>query len=66
MPATDVQKIDWEDVQGMVLRGYGKHPYATNLLLQVDDAARPEPGWRPWRAASPPPNAPRHGETNAT
>jgi Dyp-type peroxidase family len=46
MPATDVQKINWEDVQGMVLRGYGKHPYATNLLLQVDDAA----GARAWLA----------------
>ena len=33
-----MQKINWEDVQGMVLRGYGKHPYATNLLLEVDDA----------------------------
>ena len=23
MPETDVQTIDWDDVQGMVLRGYG-------------------------------------------
>jgi Dyp-type peroxidase family len=46
MPATDATKIDWEDVQGMVLRGYGKHPFATNLLLQVDDAA----GARAWLA----------------
>jgi Dyp-type peroxidase family len=44
MPATDVQTIGWDDVQGMVLRGYGKHPYSTNLLLQVDDAA----GTRAW------------------
>jgi Dyp-type peroxidase family len=46
MPASDVQKINWEDVQGMVLRGYGKHPYSTNLLLQVDDA----PAARAWLA----------------
>lgn len=39
MATTSVPTIDWNDVQGMVLRGYGKHPYAANLFLQVDDAA---------------------------
>ena len=39
MVTTPAPTIDWNDVQGMVLRGYGKHAYAANLLLQVDDAA---------------------------
>jgi Dyp-type peroxidase family len=33
------QKVEWHDVQGLVLRGYGKHPYSANLLLQIDDSA---------------------------
>ena len=37
---TPAPTIDWTDVQGVVLRGYGKHPYAANLFLQVDDAAQ--------------------------
>ncbi len=39
MANTPAPAIDWNDVQGMVLRGYGKHPYSANLVLQVDDAA---------------------------
>jgi Dyp-type peroxidase family len=38
MATTPVPTIDWNDVQGIVLRGYGKHAYAANLFLQVDDA----------------------------
>ena len=33
-------------MQGLVLRGYGKHPYSGNLFLQVNDAA----GARAWLA----------------
>jgi Dyp-type peroxidase family len=39
MATTTAPTIDWSDVQGMVLRGYGKHPYSANLFLQVDNAA---------------------------
>jgi Dyp-type peroxidase family len=38
MASASTPTIDWNDVQGMVLRGYGKHPYSANLLLQVDNA----------------------------
>jgi deferrochelatase/peroxidase EfeB len=37
MATTPVPTIDWNDVQGIVLRGYGKHAYAANLLLQVEE-----------------------------
>ncbi|HEY2154774.1 MAG TPA: Dyp-type peroxidase [Isosphaeraceae bacterium] len=44
MAAATTPTIDWSDVQGMVLKGYGKHPYSANLLLRIDDAARAR-GW---------------------
>jgi Dyp-type peroxidase family len=47
MATIPVPTIDWNDVQGMVLRGYGKHPYAANLFLQVNDAE----GARTWLGA---------------
>jgi Dyp-type peroxidase family len=36
--STPAAPINWEDVQGLVLHGYGQHRYAGNLLLQIDDA----------------------------
>jgi Dyp-type peroxidase family len=36
--STSTAPINWEDVQGLVLHGYGQHPYTGNLLLQIDDA----------------------------
>jgi hypothetical protein len=36
--------INWEDVQGLVLHGYGQHLFTGNLLLQIDDAALAR-GW---------------------
>ena len=38
--ATQVPVVEWQDVQGMVLRGYGKHPHSANLFLRIDDGAR--------------------------
>lgn len=42
--STSTAPINWEDVQGLVLHGYGQHRYAGNLLLQVDDAVLAR-GW---------------------
>ncbi len=42
------QAVEWDDVQGIVLRGYGKHPYSASLLLQVDEAAQA----RTWLASA--------------
>jgi Dyp-type peroxidase family len=36
--STSAAPINWEDVQGLVLHGYGGHRYTGNLLLQIDDA----------------------------
>jgi Dyp-type peroxidase family len=47
MTSGSTPAIDWTDVQGMVLRGYGKHPYGANLFLKIDDAAAA----RTWLAA---------------
>jgi Dyp-type peroxidase family len=41
---TQEPSIEWSDVQGMVLRGYGKHPYSAILLMRIDDGA----GARAW------------------
>ena len=30
---TQPQTVEWDDVQGLVLRGYGKHRFSANLLL---------------------------------
>ena len=48
MAAATPPTIDWGDVQGTVLRGYGKHPYSATLLLKVDDAEKA----RAWIAAA--------------
>ncbi len=48
MAAATAPTIDWDDVQGMVLKGFGKHPYSANLLLRVDDAAQA----RAWLASA--------------
>jgi Dyp-type peroxidase family len=38
MTTANDQAVEWHDVQGMVLRGYGELSQSANLLLQVDDA----------------------------
>jgi Dyp-type peroxidase family len=45
--STSTAPINWEDVQGLVLHGYGQHRYTGNLLLQIDDA----PSARGWLTA---------------
>jgi Dyp-type peroxidase family len=48
MAAATAPTIDWDDVQGMVLKGYGKHPYSATLLLRIDDATQA----RAWLASA--------------
>jgi Dyp-type peroxidase family len=38
--ATQAQTVEWHDVQGVVLRGYGRHPYSAHLFLQIDHGAQ--------------------------
>jgi Dyp-type peroxidase family len=45
---TQSQAVEWEDVQGIVLRGYGKHAFSVNIFLRVDDAAQA----KAWLASS--------------
>jgi len=42
--STSTAQINWQDVQGLVLHGYGQHRYTGNLLLQIDDASLAR-GW---------------------
>ncbi len=37
MATTQDASVEWQDVQGIVLRGYGKHPFTANLFLTIDD-----------------------------
>src|SRR3954453_18681933 len=45
-PLTKRTRVDADDVQGLVLQGYGKHRAAAYLVLQVTDGA----GARSWLA----------------
>src|SRR5579863_5107785 len=45
--ATPAQVIEWQDVQGLVLRGYAKHQYSTYVFLQVENG----PQARAWLAS---------------
>ncbi len=46
------EPLDLDDVQGLVVRGYGALPFAAYLLVHVDDAGAARPALRGWAEAA--------------